>query len=162
MNERAYRRALALAHASRLDWAAWAMGLKPSAEAFALRLRLVSGEPLTSDEKAVAFGSDLAALPVPARMDDLHAPYLADCERRGVAPGPLPSLGYYNVDGFLSSTRVSWEVHELFVAISVGGLSIAVRSADDMTTYDERGSVADLVRMSELASAVAQADRSSS
>ena len=159
MNERAYRRALALAHACGLDWAAWAMGTTVRCP----RERDdFYGNTWGYFDGRVAWcrRCDQAStpIPVPARIEDLHAPYLADCERRGVAPGPLPSLEH-NADGvaWCVTPHGHWSISVgrdgrgaiAFLEVDFG---IWLRSIGCEVTAD------DLARLSNLVSAVARAD----
>ena len=123
LNERAYRRALALAHASGLDWAAWALGLtapcKCSLHDF-FGLTWVRENGVYTCRKCDA---EPLLQPIPASIEDLHAPYREDCKRRGVAPGPLPSL-------LFRSPQCWWDVYDDgYAAIQPGTLHVQINSS---------------------------------
>lgn len=85
---RAWQVAIALALESGLDWARWARGAPRS-----------SGY----SRDGIFWGGDGAPVPAPWDADA----YRADCARRGVDPGPLPSLEHDNPTGY-EWRVVSW------------------------------------------------------
>lgn len=117
----AWRVAAALALACKLDWGRWAAGLGVLAEqksaAYSAEWRRC---------RSLGYSADLADAQAEAAMDAVDGPvpvadpsdvdaYLADCARRGVEPGPLPSLSWTSEDG-----RAGWEVTEDVVRVSAG------------------------------------------
>ncbi|MBK8241644.1 MAG: hypothetical protein IPK74_39555 [Deltaproteobacteria bacterium] len=95
-----WRVAAALALACGLDWGRWAAG----------RDGWCGRRTCPSDFD----GQCQCASPPVADPSDAGA-YLADCARRGVEPGPLPSLSWTSEDG-----RAGWEVTEVVVRVSGG------------------------------------------
>lgn len=152
----AWHRAVALAHACGLDWGAWALGYKPTPEGALIIARTLGGMTPTDREREVVLrGTD--PIPVPARIEDTRAPYLADCRRRGVEPGELPALWWSS-----ASNDVAWSVSsddgdETY--IRVGHLRVAL-AVQNRSLWDVREGVAtpsDLARLSTLVTAAAQA-----
>lgn len=116
----AWRVAAALALACGLDWGRWAAGL--TADVRMVPFRYDDGFPvcegwcLWPDDGACPLyvsEAEARAHAVPDPSD--VAAYLADCARRGVEPGPLPSLSWTSEDG-----RAGWEVTEVVVRVSAG------------------------------------------
>lgn len=152
-NPRAW--AVAAALAGDADWARWARGetiASPAMRCPACGAREAKNDRMSQFHIACQNAAWLYPLmrpdgwlidpaPVPAPWD--ADAYQADCARRGVEPGPLPSLSWTGPDGF------GWEVTEIdgvlvCVAFTQGDNSIAwwvpnrphaVRSCD-MITWD--------------------------
>lgn len=124
MNERAWKTAAALAAACGLDWGRWATSplIHPAVAAFI-------DDPDDPERQAAAREAMSHAPhypPVPASIEAAAEAYRADCERRGVEPGPMPSREYgrcgdplwwavYEDDGAVSATvgtgyRNAWRV----------------------------------------------------
>lgn len=155
----AYKRALALAHACGLDWAAFALGLTMT------ECTCDDTDAPPPDERGMPRLHRSAhcrrhnpqPLPVPARIEDLHAPYLEDCKRRGVKPGPLPDLKWD--DG-----RVNWKVGGFdpyfipkdTIQIGVNGFGAEWRGPGYLWTIHCAGEPADLARLSALVTAVSE------
>ncbi|MGL5912272.1 MAG: hypothetical protein ACRCZP_19865 [Phycicoccus sp.] len=95
---RAWRVAIALALALPWppDWALWASG-DTASECCSYCLITLGGVDDDDDPSFVCPRCDNPPVPVPAPWD--VPAYLADCERRGVEPGPLPSLEWTGPDG---------------------------------------------------------------
>lgn len=121
-NPRAWAVAAALAAESGLDWAAWARGetiIPPC---------LYCGEPAVGTDEdgeqtcgdecsAVLTADDFCAVtPVPAPWD--ADAYRADAARRGVEPGPMPSLEYD--DGRTRWSVKCWNEEQLEVIVECG------------------------------------------
>lgn len=110
-NSTAWAVATALAYESGLDWAAWArgetsyVGVCPCCSREYLARTHTHCPPCF---EGTSFDTDIRlrtkCTPVPAPWDT--DAYRADCARRGVEPGPLPSLSWTGEDGF------GWEVSE--------------------------------------------------
>lgn len=90
--------------------------------------------------------------------------YLADCARRGVEPGPLPSLEYGDVLGPCAPDgEVHWSVDTDDVFIVVGAVMVDMnitgkRAGRVSVTVDRaRATVVDLAKATALATAVAKA-----
>ena len=157
----AYHRTVALAHACGLDWAAWALGLTAPRQACPKcggvgNIITDRGQPqcMACAHSPPSLGSSGEAppIPVPERIKDLHAPYLADCERRGVQPGEMPAMDWHSA---------AW-------VVSTGGSKMLTRcTVEDVTAVQvDQGSwqcsgnatAADLARLAELVTAVEKAD----
>lgn len=119
---RAWAVAIALARESKLGWGDWASGETADprpASWWCTRCERAGNPEFGSHTPTWAtraycrvcihefvdptMRADGTPIPVPAPWD-VDA-YLADCARRGVEPGPLPSLSWTGEDGF------GWEVH---------------------------------------------------
>lgn len=118
-NITAWRVAAALALACGLDWGRWAAGL--TADVRMVPFRYDDGFPvcegwcLWPDDGACPLyvsEAEARAHAVPDPSDG--AAYLADCARRGVEPGPLPSLEYGRC-----GDRVWWAVFNEHRGLSV-------------------------------------------
>lgn len=103
------RVAVALAGEAGHDWARWALGLTAPPQC---SVCFGVGHPAlydgTSNDRLRGCLKPLDCAvsqptPVPDPLDT--AAYLADCERRGVAPGPLPSVEWYSSD-----EPLAWQV----------------------------------------------------
>ena len=94
--------------------------------------------------------------PVPDPSDG--AAYLADCARRGVEPGPLPSLSWTSDD-----KHTAWRVTSADVFLSIGATTVVVRLGGPLAgrvriTSDKwTATAADLEQLSALVTAAASA-----
>lgn len=151
--ERTWRIAAALAAACSLDWGRWARGLTATPPWWSVRVcrRHDEQDCVTcfwenADDRPVH-------VPAPASWSAAAAEYRADCERRGVEPGPMP--------GAESHGDWSWRVKSTEFGIHVE-LWTATFAADvyddDCVQVDSRAlSFADLRRLAELVTVVERA-----
>ena len=160
----AWRVAAALALACKLDWGRWAAGLGVLAEqksaAYSAEWRRC---------RSLGYSADLADAQAEAAMDAVDGPvpvadpsdvdaYLADCARRGVEPGPLPSLEY-------TTRHVAWVVTVDvdgtidYVAVRVGGIEMSTHEDHPQWSACQVSicSAADLALLSTLVTAAASA-----
>lgn len=176
MSPLAYRRALALARACDLDWARFALGLTVTEctcdpnDWFGMN---VLGHARL-ERSASCLRHNPQPLPVPARIDDLHASYIEDCKRREVETGPMPSLKWRFVPPCeFPRPVVQWTVERMFsfavdssgpsdasVKIWVGVLEASVGPSGVVRVGTSAGfgvsSAADLARLSSLVTAVCE------
>lgn len=166
----AWRVATALAHATGLDWPQWAKG-----ETSTVRVCGTCAEPMTESgtcgrrlgRKSCGGLSRMSApLPVPAPWDT--DAYLADCRRRNVEPGPLPSLTHGDVEterfvegcaewsvyGYLGIVEVSIRVGRITAWIKVrehgpfkGTVRCSISTATQGTSIDDLVLVTNLTRV---------------
>lgn len=162
-NITAWRVAAALALACGLDWGRWAAGL--TADVRMVPFRYDDGFPvcegwcLWPDDGACPLyvsEAEARAHAVPDPSDG--AAYLADCARRGVEPGPLPSLEY-------TTRHVAWVVTVDvdgtidYVAVRVGGIEMSTHEDHPQWSACQGSicSAADLALLSTLVTAAASA-----
>lgn len=153
MTVQANRRAAYLALECDLDWGRWATTPIPSQEIVAFLADPT--DPSKRDAARAAATRGLVYPAVPEDITEWHAPYLADCERRGVTPGPLP-LSFWSS----SDDTCSWGSSALgYAYVRVRGV---VWSTDGMHVSGCRSSQctsADLTRLAQLVSAIERADK---
>lgn len=165
MTPLAYRRAVALAHACKLGWAAFALGLTVT------ECTCDDSDAPPPDERGMPRFHRSAhcrrhnpqPLPVPARIEDLHAPYLEDCKRRAVKPGPLPTL--LQLATPITNSDIAWRIDDTPEPFGIGhariwlmpsGTAVDVHT-DGTVQIDSTGmTAADLARLSALVTAVTE------
>lgn len=140
---RSWRVATALAHVTGLDWARWAKGVCNCCRSMCCRGRIC--HTCKGD----------ACDPVPAPWDT--DAYLADCRRRGVEPGSLPSLTWGNVN--VDADDIAWAVFDSETVIRIGRTGAVFVRADGSYGGFQRASIDDLVRATNLARVAAEAMR---
>lgn len=160
MTVQANRRAAYLALECDLDWGRWATTPIPSQEIVAFLADPT--DPSKRDAARAAATRGLVYPAVPEDITEWHAPYLAECERRGVTPGPLPSLCWGADDSDPVLVDVTDTSATIVIRSATGGharVQVGLAGTLYFGASHSRIMAADLTRLAQLVSAIERADK---